>query len=240
MSGRPKQHPQYIQKLIHDIVEVILTYQPVQEGQEIRITFDANPANLKTGNINIRYAMREVEKLFSHIEDSQKNHWTLSRIFQYLGEAFKGVAELRGYAPEVFEPPRFSLPFIILSPKRLYQLAVRLGIEVDSRFAPARNIKMGPSEFKEETGEIIWGNKVIPLEHGSIQFSICKFAYQEPPRKIISWDVVAAFVDGYEKDDAETDKRTIYDAIRFINNKTRVVVRKPLFHWVKHSFYRVA
>lgn len=233
------QKPEFI-KLLRNIAENILISGITNPGKVVEITLDSDPTFIRDGVLAMNKVVEEATYDLGNLSSNEKNSWALSRIITDLGKVFKDIGEVKYPLHERWEPMRIKLPLVINQPKKFYKLAEKLGIEVDTKFAPVRKIKLGPSDFREEPGEIVWGNKIIPLEYGSIQYSICKFAYQEPPRKVISWDIVSSFVDGHEKDESEAGEKSIYNAIRSINKKVRALTRKPLFHWENHSFYRIA
>ena len=240
MNSRLRSQKPEFTNLLRNIAESILNSGIINPEKLFEITLDSDPTTTQNGVLAMYKAMNEATLDLGNLSSNERCSWGLSQIITDLGEVFKEIGEIKYPIYEKLEPPRIKLPLVINHPKKFYKLAEKLGIEIDTKFAPVRKIVSGPSEFREETGEIVWGNKIIPLEYGSIQYSICKFTYQSPSRKVMSWDVVAAFVDGYEKDDTETEEKSIYHAIRSINKKVKALTRKPLFHWAKHSFYRVA
>ncbi len=227
-------------KLIRDIAEILLNSGPIKRDNVIEVTMDGDPSATASNVVIMDKALEETKIAVENLNDIELNAWKLSALLTNIKLCFNNAVEPQIYWTERFDPPRFRLPFLILSPRKLYNLAEKLGIKTGQVSPTTRKYNLGTSAFSEEPCQIIWNGKIIPIEFSSRQHYTCRLAYEKRVGEAISWDEVADLIDGNRKKDLITNEKSIYNAVRIINRKVKEQVKSPLFTWEKHSFYRVA
>lgn len=226
-------------------LKVIEGSTPFPEITEIPIEPDMEGANSNDIIKEIKGGWYYSGDPWEQIENQAKNKDArqdarLEELHFYTDRVLRGISGPISYEILSDEPLNIILRFVIMNPEGIRGEAQELGIKV-----PAIELITGKKDdsraiFNEMPPEIIWRGATIPIEEGSNSFYICKIAANREVGKPISWDEIAAEIEGWHKKEADIKRRTIYDAVRSLNEKIERITGKKLFKWENLNFHKIA
>jgi len=97
----------------------------------------------------------------------------------------------------------------------------------------------GHPSFSENPPTITWGDFKIKIPVNSKQLVACRIMFRKSIGELVSWDEIAEEIDGSENGEIITKPRTIYDAVKIVNEKVENKTKQKLFELHKTSFSRL-
>lgn len=164
----------------------------------------------------------------------------LSILWTYLREKLAGICDSPMIDDEECSRTKGTICFTVQSPKALDQEARKIGVEAPPSGALIPKKKRTTARFLENPPQIIWGGKTIPVEGGSYAFYVCRVVFRKPVGKPVSWDEVVEEMESTLANQANIKRRTIYDAVRRLNERVEKVTHLKLLAWSNLSFYKIA
>ena len=157
----------------------------------------------------------------------------------YLMENVKGAAPLIVLKRTKNRPLAFPLIMNVIEQLEIFNQYQHLKIGPAKKELFKKSKEYKPPQFKENPPRILWNDKVIEFPADSIEHEVCKIAFSRTIGKEISWDEIAKNVDGLPKDKLKTGRQSVYDAVKRVNHKTKLLVNKELFRWTEKAFIRI-
>ena len=225
--------------LVKYLVSELLKREPLTHGKRIVIQISENSPYFPEFTDNILEGDQHIKPEDRMMESGDLVVEKLVAVREYLQNKFKFHTAVMWPQERNVNPLVLDVPLVVLEPKKLYNMARKLGLNTDNKKDTASKKSVGKAKFIENIPALIFDKFKLPIKFGSMQFCLCKIAFKRKVNEPISWDEIAEEIEGHKKADLKTDWRRIYYVFWRLNKTFQQATGKYLFGWENKTFRRL-